>query len=87
MSSVESTELNAMVNGSVPHRMQVEMRAVALLSLVTRSDFSHGIVRRRAAVLGVRFDTVPFDHQNDPARVFDAGEYLNAMGAPVVCIL
>ena len=60
------------------------MRAVALLSLVTRSGFSHGVVRRRAAVLGVRFDAVPLDHQNYPARIFDAGEQLNAMSTGVV---
>jgi hypothetical protein len=32
----------------------------------------------------VRFDAVPLDYQNNPARIFDAGEKFDAVGTGVV---
>ena len=67
--------------------MQKKMPAVALLGLIACRRFSHGVVGRCAAVLGVSFDAVPFDHQNHAARIFDAGEKLDGMGAGVIGFL
>jgi hypothetical protein len=61
-----------------------EVRAVALGGLVFRRRFSHGIVRRRAANLRVRFDAIPVDHQNHPARVLDASKKFDAVGTGIV---
>lgn len=44
---------------SISNLMEMEVGAVALL---VAPNFSHGVVRRRAAVLGMRFDAVLFDH-------------------------
>src|SRR5688572_15823909 len=72
---------------SRPDSMEIKVRAVALLGLVTCRHFSHRVVGWRAAVLGVCFYAVPFDHHDDPARVFDAGEEFDAMGPGVIGFL
>ena len=64
--------------------MKYEMTAVAFLGLIARGRFSHGVVGRCAAVPGVGFDVIPRNHENDPARVFDAGKKVDAMRASVV---
>jgi hypothetical protein len=64
--------------------VQKKMSTVAFLRLTARRHFSHGVVGRRTAVSGVRFYAVPFDHQDHPARVFDAGEEFDTMGAGVI---
>lgn len=66
--------------------MKHEMTAVAFLGLIARGRFAHGVVGRRAAVLSVGFDAVPFNHEHEPARIFDAGEKFNAVGAGVVAL-
>jgi hypothetical protein len=58
--------------------------APSLLAVWYFDGFSHGIMGRRAAMLRVRFDAVPLDHQNHAARVFDAGEKSDAVGTGVV---
>ena len=63
------------------------MSAVALLGLIAGADFPHGVVRRGAAMSSMRFDAVPLDHQDHPARVFDAREEFNFMGAGVIGLL
>jgi hypothetical protein len=62
------------------------MRAFTFRRLITRVDLPHAIMSRRAAVLRVRLDTVPFDHQDHPARILYAGKKLNAVGTRVVGI-
>ena len=63
------------------------MRAVALLRLIARCHFSHGVVGRGAAMLRMRFDAVPLNHYDDPTRVLDAGKKLDAVGAGVIRFL
>src|SRR5581483_7809519 len=63
------------------HFVQHKMAAVAFLRLITGGEFAHGVVRRRAAMAGVGFDAVPFDHQNHPARIFDGREQFDRVGA------
>jgi len=64
--------------------MDYEMPAVVFLGLITGGRFPHSVVSRGAAVLCVGFDAVPFNHQHQPARIFNAGEKFNAVGAGVV---
>jgi hypothetical protein len=59
--------------------MKHEVTTVALPGLIARSRFSHGGVGRCAAVLGVGFDAIPPNHENDAARVFDAGKEVDAV--------
>src|SRR6266487_1560415 len=63
------------------------MCAVALLRLIASGDFSHRVVRRCAAVLGVGFNAIPLYHQNYAAWIFDAGKKLDAVGAGVIGFL
>jgi hypothetical protein len=67
--------------------MKHKMTAVAFLGLIARGRFSHGVVGRCAAVPGVGFDAIPPDHENDPARVFDAGKEVDAVRTSVVGLL
>ena len=67
----------ATYEASTLHFMKSKMAAVAFLGLIARGRFSHGGVSGCAAMLGMSFDAVPFDHENDPARILDAGEELD----------
>ena len=62
------------------------MRAVALGGLIAGVGFAHAVMRWRAAVLGMRFDAVPFDEQNHPAEIFDTGEDLDQVRAGEVSV-
>src|SRR5262245_15047866 len=67
--------------------MKHEMTAVAFLGLIARGRFSHSVVGRCAAMLSVGFDTVPSNHENDSAGVFDAGKEFDLVRTSIVSLL
>jgi hypothetical protein len=67
--------------------MKHEMAADAFLGVIACGRFSHGVVGRRAAVPGVGFDAIPGNHENYPARIFDTGKEVDAVGTGVVGFL
>src|SRR5262249_17201246 len=67
--------------------MKREVAAVAFLGLIARGRFSHGVVGRCATMLSVGFDTVPSNHENDSAGVFDAGKEFDLVRTCIVSLL
>src|SRR6516165_1970011 len=69
---------------STLYLVQKKVPAVTLGGLVFRRGFSHGVVCRRPANSGVRFDAVPVDHQNHAAWLLDAGKKSDAVGTGII---
>src|SRR5262245_48994748 len=67
--------------------MKHEVTAVAFLGLIARGRFSHSVVGRCAAVLSMGFDTVPSNHENNLAGVFDTGKKVDAIRTCIVSLL
>src|SRR5262245_23860951 len=67
--------------------MKHEMTAVAFLGLITSGRFSQCVLGRFATVLSLGFDTVPSNHENDSAGVFDTGKKIDAVRTSIVSLL
>lgn len=67
--------------GSTLHFVQYEMRSLTFRRLISGTDFTHVIVRRRTAMSRMRLDAIPFYDEYDPAGVFNTGKKLDSVRA------
>jgi hypothetical protein len=67
--------------GSNLHFVQYEMRSLTFRRVISGTDFTHVIVRRRTAMTRMRLDAIPFYDEYDPAGVFNTGKKFDSVRA------